>query len=309
MKFLHTLKNEKFKKKYMSNSQMIYGVLLNICGSILISFGTNTVQYSFDKNKWLWIFGYCLFIIGNVLNFVSLSYATQVILSSVSCSALILSNNLFNYFVKKVKFTLNSIMSSGLLLGGVILIISFSNNQAQEYSADEMIGLYREFWYITFLIVELILIFVFSGIYLKYQNSYSYVIMCCMIGTHSIVFSKSLSVLLKKTLNGHNQFNNFFTYLIIILLVITSVFWVVQLNKILQKYNNDYCIVAVQQSLWMLFSIISSGIYFKEFENFSSFETIIFLIGISLIIMGISIIKPCDDDRVNDSIDVGCCIV
>lgn len=276
---------------------MIYGVLLNICGSTFISFGTNSIHLSYNKkNQRIRIFGYFLFIAGNVSNFISFSYATQIILSSVSCATLILGNNLFNFFVKKVKITVNSVISSGLLLCGVILIISFSNNQTSVYSVNEMMKLYSEFWYFIFLLTEAFLILVFSWVYLKYKNSYSYVIVCCMIGTHSIVFSKSLSEILKLTIEGDNQFCYFFTYFIIALLIFTSIFWIVQLNKILRKYNDNHYIVPVQQSLWMLFSIVSSGIYFKEFEMFSLIETIIFLIGISLIITGIVIIKPVEKE-------------
>lgn len=59
----------------------------------------------------------------------------------------------------------------------------------------------------------------------------SYAIFSGMIGTQSVLFSKTLSTLLRVTLGGNSQIQSWFTWVIIFLFLITSTFWITRLNK------------------------------------------------------------------------------
>jgi len=326
--------------KYLMANQTILGILLNVCGSICISLGTNIIQYSYDvrksentevlrrisKFRKLWILGYIFFVVGNLVNFISLSFATQIILSSITSSVLILSNISFNFFIKKNKLDKNTIIGSLSLISGSILALIFANHKPQVFTVDEMEDLYKRLTYILFIVIEVLLLLVFFIIYriskdykpsnhsLNEQTSnnvnlgcltypcitpFSYITMCCIIGTHSLIFAKSFSELLRLTIvDKDNQLNDGFTYLILFFLILTSSFWITRLNKILKRYQQAY-IIPTQQSFWTIFSIISGGIYFKEFEKFSTLEFIMFLLGMCFIILGIAIIKPPDLDTSN----------
>jgi hypothetical protein len=60
----------------------------------------------------------------------------------------------------------------------------------------------------------------------------AYAVFSALFGTQSVLFSKTLSVLLRATANGNNQLTKWFTWVVIPLFLCCSVFWVTRLNKV-----------------------------------------------------------------------------
>jgi len=359
----------------------IIGMIINFFGSISINFGTNIIQSSFEMKKsnddgslrerralWFWKFGYFLFIIGNLLNFISLSYSPQTLLSGFSNSMQIFSNIIYNRFIKfKIMGTsnnlqhlsINLISGTVLIIAGCILIIIFSTHTVDIYTIQEMEDLYKNNAYIIFISIQVFFIIIFFIIYRftrnsnnslpftdelfkeltsgivqnpvltqrpvhennelpsilgseairdlgskatrdsSYISSTSYIMISCMIGTHTLILAKSGSELFYLTVvEGNNQFRYTFTYIIIVMWVILTVFWIFNMNRILKKYNDQY-IIPTLQSMWTLLSIVSGGIYFQEFRDFSIFRYFIFFLGTFMTILGILFIKSINTDNNN----------
>lgn len=60
----------------------------------------------------------------------------------------------------------------------------------------------------------------------------SYALYSGMLGTQSVLFSKTLSTLLRTTLDGNSQLGSWFTWIILMLFIATAVFWVTRLNLV-----------------------------------------------------------------------------
>ena len=123
----------------------------------------------------------------------------------------------------------------------------------------------------------------------------SYATFSGMIGTQSVLFSKTLSTLLRVTLGGNSQLRSWFTWVILALFLITSTFWVSRLNKVwivslvtlfkcdpLQalKFFPAMMIVPTMQISWTFFSIVSGMLYFQEYKDFTLLNGIMFIVAV-----------------------------
>ena len=68
-----------------------------------------------------------------------------------------------------------------------------------------------------------------------------------------------------------------------------------RMNRALQRFDAVF-IIPVLQVIWILFSIISGGLYFKEFESLDVFDGIMFIAGVLLILIGVFLLSPKDSD-------------
>jgi hypothetical protein len=94
---------------------------------------------------------------------------------------------------------------------------------------------------------------------------YAYSVVSGAIGSHSVLFAKSLSILLRLSMEGDNQFDEWFTYLVLLLFVGTASFWMARLNDGLAMFD-AILIVPMLQIAWTFFSIFTGFIYFEEYR-------------------------------------------
>merc|ERR1719384_954791 len=112
-----------------------------------------------------------------------------------------------------------------------------------------------------------------------------------MIGSQSVVLAKSSSFLITESIGSDSQFNDPVTYLFIASWVFTMIFWLYRMNDALRKYDGVF-IIPVLQVLWMLFSVLSGGILFKEFDGYSWYNYIGFIVGTIIIFYGVYQLTP-----------------
>jgi len=118
-----------------------------------------------------------------------------------------------------------------------------------------------------------------------------YAAVSAIIGTHSVTLAKSTSVLFRTTIAGDNQFVYAFTYAILIFWALTIAFWLYRLNLGLQIYDS-IVIIPTLQVFWTLFSILDGGIYFREFDEFTFLNYVMFISGVLIVFYGIFILAP-----------------
>ena len=84
----------------------------------------------------------------------------------------------------------------------------------------------------------------------------AYTLQGAIIGTQSVTLAKSTSELLRMTLKGHNQFTNVVACVVVVLWLLTMVFWVHRMNRALALFDAQF-IVPVLQVAWTLLSIVN----------------------------------------------------
>eukprot|EP00484_Ammonia_sp_Unknown_P012989 CAMPEP_0197073532 /NCGR_PEP_ID=MMETSP1384-20130603/210652_1 /TAXON_ID=29189 /ORGANISM="Ammonia sp." /LENGTH=335 /DNA_ID=CAMNT_0042512369 /DNA_START=1139 /DNA_END=2146 /DNA_ORIENTATION=+ len=126
-----------------------------------------------------------------------------------------------------------------------------------------------------------------------------YALVSAMIGTQSVVLAKSSSFLLTESMSTGSEFTQPITYVFLISWVICTIFWLYRMNAALRKFNGAF-IIPVLQVLWMLFSILSGGILFKEFDGYQWQNYLGFVIGTLFIFYGVYKLSPSKPDRSAD---------
>mmetsp|Transcript_29842 Transcript_29842/g.65998 ORF Transcript_29842/g.65998 Transcript_29842/m.65998 type:complete len:724 (-) Transcript_29842:358-2529(-) len=292
------------------------GAAINVVGSIAINLGTNVMKLGHNKREMVdlpeekkpsivkfkeWQIGVSIFIIGNIANFASFAFAAQSLLAALG-SVQFVSNVIFASFVLKEKITFMVLMATACIIGGCLVLVLFGNHSSDTYTVDELLDLYRKPAYIVYLVMMFVFVF---GSYIVYlhgkrvgqkpgkENSFfvqllpvAYSIFSALLGTQSVLFSKSLSVLLRETISGTNQLGNWYTWVTLICFLISAGFWVTRLNKGLRMFP-ALIIVPLMQIAWTLFSIISGMIYFEEYKTFTTLSACMFALGVTIVFLGV----------------------
>ena len=88
-----------------------------------------------------------------------------------------------------------------------------------------------------------------------------------------------------------NIFQSWFTYFTIIYWIANVVVWLSRLNRALSIFNPLFIIPMLQCS-FIFFAILSGGIFFKEFNSFSSKQWVGFWFGIIVMFSGLVLLTP-----------------
>jgi drug/metabolite transporter (DMT)-like permease len=257
------------------NSSWLIGASMNITGSVMINLGTNLMKLghmqneaaekavSSDKNdsdppkksSW-WHIGMSLFVVGNLTNFASFSFADQSLLAALG-SVQFVTNVAFGRLVLKMEISRNILIGTFIIVLANIFIVNFTGGDecAASFSSGELARLYGEPKYIAYLSMCFVAGVVSYATYRHYDAKpdppmnllgVCFVISSAVIGTQSVTLCKSLSTLIRDSIQGDNQFTHPFTYVILVCTICTAVFWVNRMSAALQKFDALFIIPVLQ---------------------------------------------------------------
>ncbi|KAF6986116.1 hypothetical protein CFC21_003901 [Triticum aestivum] len=316
----------------------IIGALINIVGSVAINFGTNLLKLGHDQREKLyssnnqgdgkfvpksvmyfqtWRIGILFFAVGNCLNFMSFAYAAQSLLAALG-SIQFVSNIAFAYVVLNKTISVKVMVATTFIVFGNVFLVSFGNHQSPVYTPEQLIAKYSN---LVFVLYCMSLVFVVALSQYLYRSGetilsdnakdtsthwrtllpFSYAIVSGAIGSCSVLFAKSLSNMLRLTMSSRYQFHSWFTYSILLLFLCTAGFWMARLNEGLSLFD-AILIVPMFQIAWTFFSICTGFVYFQEYQVFDTLRIIMFVLGMTFVFIGISLLAP-DENKVADTKD------
>ncbi|KAG9447330.1 hypothetical protein H6P81_013458 [Aristolochia fimbriata] len=313
--------------------EWVVGAFINLCGSIAINFGTNLLKLGHNERERLamldndgsngklvlkpiiyfqtWRIGILFFAVGNCLNFISFGYAAQSLLAALG-SVQFVSNIAFTYFVLNKTVTGKVLLATAFIVFGNVFLVAFGNHQSPVFTPEQLAEKYSNlvFLFYCLILVSVVLIshyiyrrgdlaFSASGLdlgpYWSLLLPLSYATVSGAVGSCSVLFAKSLSNLLRLTVARHYHLHSWFTYSMLLLFLSTAGFWMARLNEGLALFD-AILIVPMFQIAWTFFSICTGFIYFQEYQVFDMLRTVMFLLGLTFVFIGISLLAP-DDSR------------
>ncbi|KAI3409162.1 putative magnesium transporter [Psidium guajava] len=311
----------------------VIGAFINLFGSIAINFGTNLLKLGHNERErqsvqdmdgangklplkpiiyfHTWRVGILFFFVGNCLNFISFGYAAQSLLAALG-SVQFVSNIAFAYFVLNKMVTVKVLVATAFIVLGNVFLVAFGNHQSPVYTPDQLAEKYSN---ITFLFYCLILILIVALHHAIYRRGellvavagqelrpywhmllpFSYAIVSGAVGSCSVLFAKSLSNLLRLAMSSSYQLHSWFTYSMLLLFLSTAGFWMTRLNEGLSLFD-AILIVPMFQIAWTFFSICTGFVYFQEYQVFDALRTTMFILGMTSVFVGISLLAP-DESR------------
>jgi len=300
-----------------------FGILLGLFGSIATNTGNNLQSYGMHLlelqgsedlglcDSWYWIVGTAIFISGAFLNFASFGFAPQSTLASLG-SIQFVCNILFGKLLLKKVITWKMFLGLLLAVGGTVLAVMFASRDAAEISdVQDLVDLWNNLYWIAYtvilVVVAALIHFTYNVLDLK-DSKYNleivmatmYAVLSALFGTLSVVFAKTLAILLELQTQNINTFSEWYSYVTAVSWLVLMAFWLYRLNSALSLYN-PLLIIPLLQSSFILFSNISGGLYFQEFNYMKPIMWVGFCSGVFIMFIGIFLLVPSNEGADSDN--------
>ena len=258
-----------------------------------------------------WILGTCIFLTGSAFNFGSYGLAAQSVLASLEASQFV-TNILFSKFLLKVKILPRMIVGTALICLGTVLIVAFGNDKNDLLSFEDLADKYQNPIFLAYLCFIVIAAVILHHIHKHYQKMkdagtplphselvlpITYAVFSAFFGTSFVVQCKVFMKLLQYAADASKNLllQPFFYTTIVTALPLVAV-WLFRLNEALSLYEPLF-IIPLIQSNFIIWAIISGGIFFEEFICFDGGMWSGFLGGLAIVLAGLYQMRP----ELNDS--------
>jgi len=217
------------------------------------------------------------------------------------------TNVIFGKFILGKEVTQSMVLGTFLTVAGTTLAIVFSAPHGAEItSVQDMKDLWKNPAWIAYVCFIVALGAALQSTYARYQKAHLagvpfknsdnvmailYSTYSALFGSSSVVFAKLMAEFLILLGQGKKVADSWFFYVVILCWLVLMLYWLKRLNDALALYDPLFIIPLLQMN-FILFAIVSGGIYFKEFNEFGTLNWLGFIAGVCLLFLGIYLLSP-----------------
>jgi hypothetical protein len=199
-------------------------------------------------------------------------------------------------------------VSTIAIVSGNILVLIFSDHADYLLNSRQVVQLYiSNTAYHIYIIFAGVIWLIFHIVFRKYHYSQtvlnvrlwhhefieplSFSISSALIGTQAVLNAKCMSMFIQVSVQGFNEFIRPAIYIILVIWLMLVVYWLKRLDLGLELFPPMF-IIPVLQVFYMFFAIVCGGIFFEEFNDFTTIQTIGFSLGVFTILVGVYGLAP-----------------
>ena len=116
-----------------------------------------------------------------------------------------------------------------------------------------------------------------------------YITICSVIGAISVVFTQGLGMAIVHSITVSNQFNNYFIYIVLLIVIVTLIVEIIYLNKALNLFNTAL-VTPTYYVLFTTLTIVSSIVLFRGFDA-TPLEIVTVVQGFFCICAGVALLQ------------------
>ncbi|KAI4369253.1 hypothetical protein MLD38_017715 [Melastoma candidum] len=266
---------------------------LKKAGSSGIRAGSGGFSYLYEP--WWWA-GMITMVIGEIANFAAYAYAPAILVTPLGALSIIFSAVLA-HFILKEKLHEFGILGCILCVVGSTSIVLHAPKERDIESVKQVWQLATQPGFIVYccviVITVLILIFQFVPRYGQ-THMVVYIGVCSLMGSLTVMSVKALSIALKLTFSGMNQFIYFQTWLFTIIVIVFCLTQINYLNKALDTFNTAV-VSPVYYVMFTTFTILASMIMFKDWDSQNASQIVTELCGFVTILSGTFLLHKTKD--------------
>ncbi|CAE6455779.1 unnamed protein product [Rhizoctonia solani] len=239
----------------------------------------------------LWWTGMIMMILGEICNFAAYAFVEAIVVTPLGALSVVICAILSSFFLNE-KLTFFGWVGCFLCIVGSVII-------ALNGPKEDTIGQIREFEKlfvsVGFLVyggvviaASIIIIFFVAPKYGK-KNMIWYILVCSLIGGLSVSCTQGLGASIVTSIRGDNQFTYWFTYFLLIFVIITLLTEVYYLNVALALFNT----AMVTPTYYVIFTfctLVTSVILYRGFAATAT-AIITVVMGFLVICAGITILQ------------------
>ncbi|KAF8471250.1 magnesium transporter NIPA-domain-containing protein [Kalaharituber pfeilii] len=223
--------------------------------------------YGYLKNWWWWG-GMSLMILGEICNFSAYLFVEAILVTPLGALSVVVTAILSSIFLKERLSFIGKIGCVECIIGSTVIVVN-APKQAQVSTIQDMQDFVIAPGFLSFagtIIAACIGIVVFAGPRWGNKSMLVYISVCSLIGGLSVACIQGIGAAIIAQANGIPQFNQWFTYFIIIFVIVTLLVEIVYLNKALNIFNA----AIVTPTYYVFFTsstIVTSAIMFRGFKG------------------------------------------
>ncbi|KAI9884336.1 MAG: hypothetical protein M1823_003875 [Watsoniomyces obsoletus] len=223
--------------------------------------------YGYLKNAWWWL-GMSMMIVGEICNFAAYAFVDAILVTTLGALSVVIAAILSAIFLKERLSFVGKIGCFMCIVGSVVIVMN-----APKQSSAATIQQVKKFMiapgFLTFAGIIIVgCIFVALWVAPRYgkKSMMVYLTICSLIGGLSVVAIQGLGAAIVTHIGGTPQFNQWFLYVLMVVVVVTLVTEIIYLNKALNIYNA----AMVTPTYYVFFTsatIVTSAILFRGFKG------------------------------------------
>lgn len=223
--------------------------------------------YGYLKNYWWWG-GMVLMILGEICNFAAYLFVEAILVTPLGALSVVVTAILSSIFLKERLSFVGKIGCFECIVGSVVIVMN-APKQPQVSTIQDMKDFVIAPGFLAYsitIIVACIGIIVFAAPRWGSQSMMVYISVCSLIGGLSVACIQGIGAAIIAQANGIPQFNQWFTYFIIVFVIATLLVEIIYLNKALNIFNA----AIVTPTYYVYFTsstIITSAIMFQGFKG------------------------------------------
>jgi len=237
---------------------------------------------------WMWWTGMITMILGEAANFSAYAFAPAILVTPLGAISVLVSAVLASYFLDE-KLNLYGKLGCFLCIIGSTVLIIHAPQEEMVSTMEELSVKLRDPGFIIYTVaavgMALALIFKVAPKHGR-ENILVYISICSSIGSLTVMASKGLGIVLKRTFSGYSEVGNPVSWMLVISCLTCVLIQMVYLNKALDIFNTSI-VTPIYYVMFTTFTIIASAILFKEWENLGSKDVLGALCGFLTIIVGV----------------------
>lgn len=251
--------------------------------------------HTYLYEPWWWA-GMLTMIVGEIANFAAYAFAPAILVTPLGALSIIFSAVLA-HFILKERLHIFGVLGCVLCVVGSTSIVLHAPHERPIESVKQVWYLATEPGFIVYAVLAVALVVVLIFYYVpRYGNTHLivYVGICSLMGSLTVMSVKAVSIALKLTLEGRNQFVFFYTWFFTIVLIICCLLQINYLNKALDNFHTAV-VSPVYYVTFTTFTILASVIMFKDWDSQNGSQIATELCGFVTILSGTFLLHKTKD--------------
>lgn len=235
----------------------------------------------------MWWAGMATMIVGEGANFAAYAFAPAVLVTPLGALSIIVSAVLAHFMLNE-KLHIFGVLGCILCIVGSTTIVMHAPIEREITSVKEVWQLATQPAFIVYacLVVSAVAFLIFQLVP-RYGQSHMivYVGICSLMGSLTVMSVKAVSIALKLTLSGMNQFFYAQTWFFTVVMILCILLQINYLNKALDTFNTAV-ISPVYYVMFTTFTILASMIMFKDWDSQNASDIVTEICGFVTILSG-----------------------
>ncbi|KAK9671448.1 hypothetical protein RND81_12G030600 [Saponaria officinalis] len=223
--------------------------------------------YSYLAEPWWWV-GMITMIVGEIANFAAYAFAPAILVTPLGALSIIFSA-ILAHFILKEKLHIFGVLGCILCVVGSTTIVLHAPHERDIESVRQVWHLATEPGFLVYaaivMVAVLVLIFYYVPRYGK-THMIVYIGVCSLMGSITVMSVKAVSIALKLSFEGNNQFKYFQAWFFTIIVIVCCLLQINYLNKALDTFNTAV-VSPVYYVMFTTLTILASMIMFKDWDS------------------------------------------